>query len=133
MIAVGNFNITTLIFSYVLLKLGCPAVSVLLCKIFIDFVVYGYRIMYLKKYIDLDIRDYTCNTILPIVKVVLISVLIPYILNNLIEYSLLNLLIKIIITVIVTSLIILFVGLTENERNYILKNIKNRLHTHKYP
>lgn len=48
MIAVGNFNITTLIISYVLLKLECPAVSVLLCKIFIDFMVYGYRIMYLK-------------------------------------------------------------------------------------
>ena len=132
MIAVGNFNITTLIISYVLLKLGCPAVSVLLCKIFIDFVVYGYRIMYLKKYIDLDIRDYTCNTILPIVKVTLISVLTPYLLNNLIEFSLLNLLIKIVITVIVTSLIILFVGLTRNERNYILKNLKNRLHINKH-
>ena len=84
------------------------------------------------EYIDLDIRDYTCNTILPIVKVTLISVLTPYLLNNLIEFSLLNLLIKIVITVIVTSLIILFVGLTRNERNYILKNLKNRLHINKH-
>lgn len=128
MISVGNFNISVLIISYLLLELGCPAVSVIICKTFIDFIVLGYRILYLKIHIDLNIKDYFYNVILPIVKVVPISLLIPYLLNYAVQYSLLNFLIKIIVTVLITSFVIYSIGLTKNERTYILNNINKRLH-----
>lgn len=126
MMAVGNFNISTLIISYILLKLDCPATSVISSKIFIDFIVYIYRILYLKKHISLNIKDYTHNTIFPIIKVTIISLFVPYFLNHFIEYNLPNLLFKIIITIITTVVIIFTLGITNNERNYIIKNIKSR-------
>lgn len=128
MITVGNFNILTLILSYVILKLGAPAISVILCKIIIDLIVYVYRIIYLKKRIGLNIKEYSYTTIVPIIKVTLISLPIPYVFESLTESNnIINLIIKVFVTVFVSSLIIYYCGLTRNERNFMIKSVKNKL------
>lgn len=126
MIMVGNFNICTLIISYMALKLGIHPEGVLVCKVVIDAIVYIYRLCFLQKYLDLNLILYVRQTLLPVVLVTLLSVPLPYYLNNQLTESFFNLIVKIGLTVVSIAFISFIVGFNKQEKIFVMNIFKSK-------
>lgn len=109
--------------AYLLLFEGLSPVWVFVVKLSLNLVAYLYRYYYSQRLIDIPIRHYLNRTIIPIVIITLLSTLtalgvsmlhIHYILGSVIIAG-------------ITSLYVLFLGLSKNERSYAFDTVKGRI------
>lgn len=93
----------------------------------IDIIAYVYRLLYIKKYISYNILSYIRNVIYPCFKITIISIPIPIILKYYSSTEMTTLL-SIIGTLIISSAVIYFVGLDNNERDFMLNTLLRKFH-----
>ena len=126
---VGIILILNLPISYVALKLGCPAYSVMIIAIVLSLVATIARLLILKRLTSFSLIKFITSSLLPILAVTLTSSVIPCFLHYIMEENFFRLCIVLVSAIFLTLFSIITIGLSHGERKVIFINIKNRLFT----
>ena len=113
--------ISNLWISYIFLRLGHNPNVVLLIRLVISILSFGYRLYYLKSVILLSIKHFFQAVLLKIILVVAISYTISFIANSFINKGINEFLLTTSISFLITGFSIYFVALTKSEKKYITK------------
>lgn len=123
---VGGILIGIVPVAYIVLKLGGNPYSVFIVHIIIGLIAFGARLFIVRKLISLSARKYAKNVIVPCFFVVLPSVICAILIKQIMPGQILFACINIVLIIITTSLFSFFLGLTKNERKFILDKIMRR-------
>jgi O-antigen/teichoic acid export membrane protein len=122
---VGGLLLLILPISYIVLKMGAPAYSVFIVHFCVESVVQFARMYMLRNMIDLPLWSYVKNIYLPIMGVVLLSVVLPMLVYNNMQEGIIRLLTVGMTCVVSVAITSLFVGMTRNERSFLIdKSLK---------
>lgn len=117
---VGGLLLLILPISYIVLKMGAPAYSVFIVHFCVESVAQFARMYMLRNMIDLPLLSYVKNIYLPIMGVVLLSVVLPILVYNNMQESIMRLLAVGVTCVISVAITSLFIGMTRNERTFLI-------------
>jgi O-antigen/teichoic acid export membrane protein len=123
----GTTLIMILPISYILLKLGLPPWSVFVCHFVMECVCQLERMIMLRPLIGLRIRDYFTNVYSKIFLVVAVSVILPAIVYNIMDATVLRFFVVSIVCLVSVALFAYSLGLTPNERRFVLAKTKDIL------
>ena len=124
---VGGILLLNLPVSYIVLKLGAAAYSVMIVAIVISIVATIIRLLILRLLVSFSIKKFLRDCILPIFSVVLIASVIPCFLHYIMEENFFRVCIVFISAIFLTLLSIITFGLSHGERKVIFINIKNKI------
>ena len=116
--------ILTLIFSYIICKMGYTPEYVFVVQILIGLIYYPIQFGFAKKIYGFPVMFFIKKALIPIFFVSVISFLPFYFLHKLLSRSVINSLVIIITSILWTGFIIIFIGLTKNERIKIFDFLK---------
>lgn len=124
-IIVGCFNILIVIFSYVVLKLGYEPYSVFVVQLVIASIVLFVKLFLVKKKIHLSFRDYVFKVLFRIIIVTIVASIIPVSMHIVLPSSIFRyLLLNCVIGVLSVAISSFLLGMSLNERKYIITKIK---------
>ena len=120
---VGSILLLIVPLAYISLKLGAEPYAVFIVHLTIAIIAFIARMLIIRKMIDLSIREYIKNAILPCIKVALpsifVSLAVKYIFPNGLQYAVI-----VVITTLVIVLVISYLfGLTDSERRFVSSKI----------
>ena len=115
-----------LVLSYVFLYIGFPPETVLIIKLLLCLGVFIIRIYFVRLKIKLNLKKFFDETVLPVMKVLIITSVIVWAFYQLANHNL-HYVIMIMMMVIINSVIIFYVGLKKNERNKIFNMLLNKI------
>lgn len=122
---VGGLLLLILPISYIVLKMGAPAYSVFIVHFCVESVAQFARMYMLRNMIDLPLLSYVKNIYLPIMGVVLLSVVLPMLVYNNMQEGIIRLLAVGMTCVVSVAMTSLFIGMTRNERSFLIdKSLK---------
>lgn len=113
--------------SYLALSLGASAVSVFIITAFVRALQVVLVVNESNKLSSFGLLNYLKEVILPIVKVIILSTPIPFLVSSLIVNEVISFLVSGIISVLFTGLAIWVVGLNKMERQYVLQFVKSKI------
>lgn len=117
---VGSILLLILPISYVILKFDAPAYSVFIVHFCIESIAQVVRMFMLRKLIDLPFHAYIYHIYIPIIKVMIVSFLFPFYVNNLLQEGFMRFLIVGATSVVSVGTSVLLMGLTKDERNFFI-------------
>ena len=117
---VGGLLLLILPISYIVLKMGAPAYSVFIVHFCVESVAQFARMYMLRNMIDLPLLSYVKNIYLPIMGVVLLSLVLPMLVYNNMQEGIIRLLAVGITCVVSVAITSLFIGMTRNERTFLI-------------
>lgn len=117
---VGGLLLLILPISYIVLKMGAPAYSVFIVHFCVESVAQFARMYMLRNMIDLPLLSYVKNIYLPIMGVVLLSVILPMLVYNNMQEGIIRFLIVGMTCVLSVAMTSLFIGMTRNERTFLI-------------
>ena len=120
---VGGILLMIVPLAYIPLKLGAEPYSVFIVHLTIAIIAFITRIFIIRKLIDLSIKEYLMNAILPCLKVALPSIFISLAIKMSLPNELVYSIIVGVITLIMVPITSCLFGLTENERQFVLSKI----------
>ncbi|MDR0305147.1 MAG: hypothetical protein LBH98_10350 [Chitinispirillales bacterium] len=115
--------------SYILCWNGFSPVIVLCPIFFIEIFIYIWGIFCLKRLLSFPFRKYAFEIFPKIFITTIITLTLPILLNLIFEKTVICSIILLLICFLWTAFIIFIVGLTKNERNIAIKQIKSKLHS----
>ena len=124
--AVGGILLMNLPASYVCLKCGLPAYSVLVAAICITFIAFVVRLFIVKVLTDFSIRTFLMSVCLPIFAVAVLSAVVPAAARYFIKGEIMNFIGVVFLSVTFASASILFVGMNKSERVSVLNMMRRR-------
>ena len=90
--------------------------------------VIGVRLFFANKQANIGVTEFIKQSILPVVKVVLVTFPFYYVMSNYFETSgNLSMLLMTIAFIVIIILSIYFLGLTSGERTFFIKTIRNKI------
>lgn len=110
--------------AYIALKLGYSPISVFVINVVINVFAYIFRLLYLKKYLDISICVYVKKVIFPCLGVTLFSIPLPILLAT---FSEIHWILQIILSVILSVLFVFALGLDASEKSFIKRLIKQKI------
>ena len=113
--------------SYVALKLGYPAYSVVLIKCFVDVILLLVRMLFARRLIGLPIKKFVLESLFPITCVSIISIIPLFVVRKCVEDAFARLLIGFPIFLLFYVFLVLTIGLTKNERGKVLPFIRGKI------
>ncbi len=122
-LATGGLQLLNLPISWVCLKLGCPAESVLIVAIVIIISVVFVSVFMLKRLIPFDTKTYMQKVILNVVLVTFVSYVICNCLRYCMPGSFLYLIVHIGLCVLITGVSIFYLGCNKKERFYVVEKV----------
>lgn len=117
---VGGLLLLILPISYIVLKMGAPAYSVFIVHFCVESVAQFARMYMLRNMIDLPLLSYVKNIYLPIMGVVLLSIVLPLLVYSNMQEGFIRLLAVGMTCVISVAITSLFIGMTRNERSFLI-------------
>ena len=120
---VGSILLAIVPIAYIVLKLGGNPYSVFIVHLIVAVIAFTVRIIIVRKLIGLSVREYVAKVLKPCVLVGLPSVALSLLVKILLSDSLLYACIVVLISVSVVALCSLTIGLTANERRFVLSKI----------
>ena len=117
---VGGLLLLILPISYIVLKMGAPAYSVFIVHFCVESVAQFARMYMLRNMIDLPLWSYVKNIYLPIMGVVLLSIVLPLLVYSNMQEGFIRLLAVGMTCVISVAMTSLFIGMTRNERSFLI-------------
>lgn len=120
---VGGILLTILPVSYMVLKLGGDPASVFIVHLLVCVVAFIARLYIIRDMIQLSIYDYVRKVVLKCFMITVCSIFLPLATYKLLDDSLSSVCIVCIISFISVGLSIYLVGLTPNERKFILSKL----------
>ena len=127
----GTTLIMILPISYVLLKLGLPAYSVFIVHFVMECVCQLARMTMLRPLIGLRIRDYFTHVYSKVFIVVALSALLPAVIYNLMDDTVLRFFIVGVVCVASVSLVAYNFGMTANEKVFVVQKAKSTLNKYR--
>lgn len=124
-IVVGSLLLMILPVSYVVLKIGGAPYSVFIVHIIFSFLAFCARIMMASKSTGMSKRDFAKQVMLPIIRVTIISPVIPLVLHNVLNETIGSMLIVGCVSVICTITSIYVLGLHPAERIMVTSKIRS--------
>lgn len=122
-IIVGGMNLLGFPVSWILLRLGLAPESVFLCLIGISTICLFLRLILLKRMINLPIMRFLYEVLLRVIVVALLSSVIPFIVSNYFSTGFSRLVVNSSISVLISLCVILFAGISKNERTLIVDKV----------
>jgi len=123
---VGGILLLNLPVSWIALKFGAPAYSVMLIAICVEIIAFFSRIIIVKHLTYFSIRLFFLKTMLPCFLVALMTSLIPTLVFFVMKENFLRLLIIVITSVAGMIVSVLFVGMTKEERKSAIEKINKK-------
>lgn len=114
--------------TWIAFKLGMPVESSYIIYIIIYALLDYIRLLIMKRLLDFPIMMYVRDTLIPVLKVTIISIILPLLLYNTLEPSILKSLFVIVISLLCASATSYYVGLNENERLFVISKANSFLH-----
>lgn len=127
---VGGILLLNVPVSYIVLKLGAAAYSVMIVTIIISCIATVVRLLILKRLVPFSLTDFFTKTLLPILCTTSAACIIPTIIHFAMPESFTRFCLVMLVSVLITALCIITIGLSQNERIYILKLIKTKILRH---
>lgn len=124
-ISLGIIFLSGLTIVYFALFFGAEPYSVSIVAIFIQMVLLVFRLYFTHRHIGFSYRQFGAEVLVPVVMVTILSIIPSIILKGL-STNIWQGVLSIIIEMACTGLLILFLGMSNSERNYIIKTIKQR-------
>lgn len=115
----GSILLLILPISYISLKLGFPAYSVFIVHFVMESIAQFARMIMLRPLIGIHIKDYFKYIYTPVIIVVSFSFIIPFIIYNNMNDTILRFFIVCIVCAISVSVVVYTIGLSNNERIFI--------------
>ena len=122
-IIIGSCFLLNLVGSFIFLYLEFSPEIVFITRIGVYFLIDCIRLMFYKKYSG-DFKNYLSNTFGRVIIFIVVSIVVLLIINKVLD---LNLLYRLIISFLSLTLILSTIGITINERMFILNVIKTKL------
>lgn len=120
---VGGILLMIVPLAYISLKLGAEPYTVFIVHLAIAIIAFVIRIFIIRNLIDLSIKEYLINAILPCLKVALPSISISLAIKMALPNGLIYSIMVGIITLIIVSITSYLFGLTNNERQFVLSKV----------
>ncbi len=124
---VGGILMLNLPISWVTLKLGAPAYSVMIVAIVITFAAAIVRLFIVKRLAQFSIKQFITKSALPCILVSVLTAILPLIIVLNLEENFLRLCITTCVSVISMCLCVLFLGMSKVEREMVYVKIKGSL------
>lgn len=125
-IVVGGALLMNFPLSYIVLKMGFPSESTFIVAIFVAIVCLLLRLWFLRTMAQLPMRGYIKRVVVNVLTVVIVSSVIPVLLyfvfhdcNHYLRFS-----VTLFSSLTTTSIAVLYIGCSCNERNFLLSKIK---------
>lgn len=125
MAVVGGLQLLNVPIAYITLKLGCIPEVIVIIAIVISQICLVARLLFLRKKVNLSIREFVKNVYLNVVLITLIAAILPLVLFLNLEQGWVALLVISIVSVLSTSITVLYLGLNKLERKRVLNKIKD--------
>lgn len=125
-ISLGVTFLSGLVIVYLALFFGAEPYSVSIVAIFVQFVMLVLRLYFTHKHVDFSYKQFGKDVLTPIIMVTILSIIPSYLLSQW-PTNLEQTIIVVIVEFICTGLLILFVGMSGIERNYILELVKKKI------
>lgn len=125
-ISLGLTFLCGLISVYVVLSFGAEPYSVSIIAIFIQLALFVFRLYFTHKHIGVSYRQFVTKILTPVIIVTVLSIL-PSLLLREWSTSICQTIIFMAVETTCTGLFILLVGMSSNERGYLIKIIKQRI------
>lgn len=122
-IVVGGMMIAILPISYIILKLGASPESVFVVHLSIIILAQAVRLLFMRKMINLSLRQYAKDVIAPICSVSVVSVIAPILVSKYMQEGILRLFTVCVVSVVSIIITTYILGLRRNERQVINKKI----------
>ncbi len=114
--------------SYILLRMGLPAITPMYVNIALILIAFVPRLWLAHSILGLSLRRYAGDVLLSIFYVSIVSVIICYIIYQIIPNdNIINVLIAAILMLSITLFVVSLLGMTKKERNIVISTIKNKL------
>ena len=125
---VGGVQIMNLPVSFIVLKLGAPAYSVMVIGIIFAIIATFCRLFIVKRLTKLSVLMFFKKVIIPCIMILLLSSILPILFHMFIlQYQNNNLaFLNIIFTVCIEIIVIMFLGLKKQERVLVINKIKEK-------
>lgn len=120
---VGSILLVVVPVAYIVLKLGGNPYSVFVVHFIVALVAYVARIIIVRKLIDLSVREYVAKVLKPCVLVGLPSIAFSLLAKIILPDSFFYACIVVIISLLIVAFCSLIIGMTSNERHFILSKI----------
>ena len=124
---VGGTMLLNLPFSYLLLKVGFLPQVTMYIAIIISIICLFLRLWLLKYMVGLSIRDYLKKVLIPAIFVSILAYTFPLFLTICLKGCFIRFIIVIATGLITSVLTIYFIGISKDERQFILQQLKNRI------
>lgn len=112
--------------SYVALRMGCSPVSVFIIIVFVRIVQISFILYVLNQQIHFGIKNYIRKVVIPVLRVILLSLPIALIIRLTVNNSIIFNLLGIIMVFFISLCLVWLIGLEAEERNFITAHIKRR-------
>lgn len=126
-IAMSALILLNLPISYLLLKWGAPVYSVWITRIAVNILTFVVRLGYMKVKMNFPIRRFFSTVICPAFIVSIIAIPLPILSYYFVHGVYANLIITILTSIIAVALSSYCIGLTRNERSFVLNAIRAKL------
>jgi O-antigen/teichoic acid export membrane protein len=120
---VSGLNLAILPVAYIFLILGYGPESAMVVSLIITVVVQLIRILIVRKLVQIGIREYFKEVLLPTIVVSIIAFILPVALNAILPQGLLSALVNIMLSVIWTVIVIWLIGVDTDERIQIKNKV----------
>lgn len=120
-LAVGGILLLNFPLSYICLRTGCPPEAVLIVAIFVSILCMILRLLFLRHTVELSMRRFVSNVCGRITVVVIVSSILPIVIHSNMDYGWLRLIVVGITSILSSGVMILLLGCTAGERNFIFK------------
>lgn len=126
----GSILLMILPISYICLKLGLPAYSVFVVHFIMETITQLVRMIMLRPLIGIRLREYMQYIYRPVILVVCLSVLIPFIAYSNMEATLLRFFLVCFVCFLSVGIVVYFGGFSKNERVFVRKKITDFYNTY---
>lgn len=122
-LAVGGILLLNFPLSYICLRTGCPPEAVLIVAIFVSILCMILRLLFLRHTVELSMRRFVSNVCGRVTVVVIVSSILPIVIHSNMDYGWLRLIVVGITSILSSGVMILLLGCTAGERNFIFKKV----------
>lgn len=126
-LVVGGIQLLSIPIAYIFFRAGMAAIWVFYTILIVNIVAFVARILMLRRVFHFSIRHYICTSIIPVILVSLITCYLTFLLNVNIANMLLNMFSNVVIDFLVTLMIIVLLGLSQDEHKFLISKIHNCL------
>lgn len=128
-LTLGIIQLSILLFSWIVLRMGYPAYSVFLVAIAANILMFFVRLIIVGNLIDLSVKDYIIKVVTPVMGVIILSVVPSYLIQQLLPHGLIYSLVIIICSILISTIVMYCIGLDKYWRTRIRSIIGNRIQT----